>query len=277
MEIDIKGLCRLEHDLKAGEISAASPVERDAMVNLLKYLQIETVHQFETAYDRRCFELDKDGGLTCLRSIAPIRSADRQQPKVCLELQDGDEEAQLARQLVQDVANDLEGCELKCVEVNSSESPTRKAKSSYGGNVRMLSDMTRVSVICDKPEDLARAFSDILGRLQVRNTHRLANRLESEAGADGYRDVKVNPVVNEYVCEIQRQLRQFYELKHDQHAMYEWARELSVGAKLEEEQLIEDLSREVTEEMIRFAQKNWQWDWVLPGGFADHGRTVCQG
>ncbi|CAN0276845.1 unnamed protein product, partial [Ectocarpus sp. 13 AM-2016] len=150
------------------------------MVNLLKYLQIETVHQFETAYDRLCFELDKDGGLGCLRNITSIRSTDRQQPKVCSELHDGDEEAQLAQQvefylqdarlaksaldkLVQDVANEVEGCETKCVEVKSSESTTRKAKSSFGGNVRMLSDMARISVICDKPGDLARAFSSILG------------------------------------------------------------------------------------------------------------------
>ncbi|CAB1118953.1 unnamed protein product [Ectocarpus sp. CCAP 1310/34] len=275
MEIDIKALRRLEDDLKAGKISATTSVERDAMVNLLKYLQIETVHQFETAYDRLCFELDKDGGLACLRSIAPIQSADRQQPKVCLELQDGDKEAQLARQvdfylqdarlaksgldeLVKDVANEVEGCEAKCVEVKSSESTTRKAKSSYGGNVRMLSDMARVSVICDKPEDLARAFSSILGRLQPHEVRRVTNGFTSDWMPSGYRDVKVNPAVNEHVCEIQLQLRQFYELKHDQHAVYEWARELSVTAKMEAEQLFENLSGEVTEEMIRLAEGNWR-------------------
>ncbi|CAN0314813.1 unnamed protein product [Ectocarpus sp. 6 AP-2014] len=275
MEIDIKALRRLEDDLKAGEISATTSVERDAMVNLLKYLQIETVHQFETAYDRLCFELDKDGGLTCLRSIAPARSEDRQQPKVCSELQDGDEKAQLARQvefylqdarlaksgldeLVKDVANEVEGCEAKCVEVKSSESATRKAKSSYGGNVRRLSDMARVSVMCDKPEDLARAFSGILGRLQPHEVRRVTNGFKSDWMPSGYRDVKVNPVVNEHVCEIQLQLRQFYELKHDQHAVYEWARELNVTAKMEAEQLFENLSREVTEEMIRLAEGNWR-------------------
>ncbi|CAN0232486.1 unnamed protein product [Ectocarpus sp. 12 AP-2014] len=96
--LNIVELRRLEADLKNKDDCATSWVERDAMVKLLKYLQVQTVEQFERAYDDLHFELAKDGGLECVRSITPARSKDFFQPKV-LELQDCDEDAKLPRQL----------------------------------------------------------------------------------------------------------------------------------------------------------------------------------
>lgn len=74
---------------------------------------------------------------------------------------------------------------------------------------------------------------------------------------NGYRDVKVNPVVNGHLCEIQLQLGEFFTLKHGQHAVYKWARELNVATEVEPEYLLENLSGEVMEEMLRLAQRDW--------------------
>lgn len=73
----------------------------------------------------------------------------------------------------------------------------------------------------------------------------------------GYRDVKVNPVVNEHLCEIQLQLRNFFTLKTGQHAVYTWARELNVTTRMSARTLFENLSPEVTEEMVHLAGENW--------------------
>lgn len=73
----------------------------------------------------------------------------------------------------------------------------------------------------------------------------------------GYRDVKVNPVVNDHLCEIQLHLRRFYNLKSDQHAVYEWARELKVTKEMTGSHLFENLSAETMEEMIRLARSDW--------------------
>lgn len=81
----------------------------------------------------------------------------------------------------------------------------------------------------------------------------------------GYRDVKVNPVVNGHLCEIQLQLGAFFSLKDGQHEVYRWSRELNVTTEMKAEHLFKNLSREVTKEMIRLAQRNWRGtEYLLP-------------
>lgn len=69
--------------------------------------------------------------------------------------------------------------------------------------------------------------------------------------------MKVNPVVNGHLCEIQLQLREFHALKSGQHAVYEWARELNVTTEVSASDLFENLSPEVAQEMIRLARNDW--------------------
>ncbi|CAB1117943.1 unnamed protein product [Ectocarpus sp. CCAP 1310/34] len=271
MKVDIKDLIGLEAELKKSCDSATPPVVRDAKVNLLKYLQIQTVLQFEAAYDNLYYELGKEGGLECLRDIAPFRSKDFSQPKV-LELHGcGDEDVRLANQLefylagaelakrrldeiITNLADDWGRYEVQHVEVKSRESTQRKVRRFYGGDVRKVADMARVSVICLTPEDLQHVYSDIMGSLDVR---RVTNGFNNDWMPGGYRDVKMNPVVNEHLCEIQLHLGDFSVLKSDQHAVYEWARDLKVTSKMRATDLFSTLSREVTEEMIRLARQGW--------------------
>ncbi|CAM9600250.1 unnamed protein product [Ectocarpus sp. 12 AP-2014] len=95
---DINALIRLEAELKTSCERETSPVVLDAKVNLLKYLQVQTVLQFQAAYDDLYYELHKTAGLDCLRRIAPVRSTAVLQPKV-LHLQDCSEDEQLEKQL----------------------------------------------------------------------------------------------------------------------------------------------------------------------------------
>lgn len=74
----------------------------------------------------------------------------------------------------------------------------------------------------------------------------------------GYRDVKVSPIVNGHLCEIQLHLQDFYSLKAGQHEVYEWARELNVTTELSPSYLLRNLSNEVMAEMIRLSRHNWR-------------------
>lgn len=72
MDVVIKKHHRLEALLEISCGSATSPVEQDAKVNMIKYLQIQTVSQYEKAYDALYYELNKQRGLGCLRNIAKL-------------------------------------------------------------------------------------------------------------------------------------------------------------------------------------------------------------
>lgn len=87
---------------------------------------------------------------------------------------------------------------------------------------------------------------------------RVRNGFNLEWIPSGYRDVTVNPVVNQHLCEIRLQLRDFFALKSGQHAVYTWARELRVTTAMSAEYLFENLSPYVTEEMVRLARQNWR-------------------
>lgn len=97
----------------------------------------------------------------------------------------------------------------------------------------------------------------LLKSLLLQDVRRVTNGFNNDWMPSGYRDVKVNPVVNEHLCEIQLHLGDFSVLKSDQHAVYEWARDLRVTTKMRATDLFSTLSSEVTEEMIRLARQDW--------------------
>ncbi|CAM9212844.1 unnamed protein product, partial [Ectocarpus sp. 8 AP-2014] len=272
MAVDIDEVLRLEAELKTSRERETSSVSLDAKVNLLKYLQVHAVNQYEEEYDNLYYELNRTGGLDCLRSIAPVRSTGVFQPKV-LDLQDCSEDEQLEKQLefyladaefakprldelVTKVARDSRKYEVRCVEVKTRESTRRKASREHDGNVRKVADMARVTVVCATPEALEEAYLGIMGWPKQR-VLRVKNGFISDWMPSGYRDVKLNPVVSNHLCEIQLQLREFFDLKGGQHAVYEWARELNVTTEMRGEHLFKSTSPEVTKEMMRLAGENW--------------------
>ncbi|CAM9521442.1 unnamed protein product [Ectocarpus sp. 4 AP-2014] len=282
--VDINDLLHLEAELKTSRERGTSSVSLDAKVNLLKYLQVQTVLQFQEAYDDLCYELNKTGGLDCNRSIAPVRSTGVFQPKI-FDLQDCGEDEQLENQLqfyladaelakphldelVMSVAHDMSKYEVQCVGVKSPESTRRKASRFCDGDVHIAAESTKrfpYTFTCGKDNH----FSDIVAAgycTQRQQVLRLKNGFISDWMPSGYRDVKLNPVVNEHLCEIQLHLHEFFALKGGQHAVYEWAWELNVTTGMRSEDLFKKLSPEITNEMMRLAVEDWRGTaYVLPG------------
>ncbi|CBJ33189.1 expressed unknown protein [Ectocarpus siliculosus] len=98
INVDIMEILRLEAELKTSCESETSHVSLDAKVNILKYLQVQAVQQFQAAYDELYYKLNLTGELDCLRSIARARSTGFFQPKV-LDLRGCCEDGQLEKRL----------------------------------------------------------------------------------------------------------------------------------------------------------------------------------
>lgn len=180
-ELDINELLQMEIELEGDTLS----LERDAKVNLLKFLQVKTVKKYERAYDSLYYELNMDGGLEFLRRIEELNQKSSLLQPEGLELQGCDADENLEKQLdfyregalrakvqldklVRELVNGHQGRTGLYAEVKSLERTKSKATKSYGGDVRRLADMARVSVICDTPEDLELACKDLMESVEVR-------------------------------------------------------------------------------------------------------------
>ncbi|CAB1120838.1 unnamed protein product [Ectocarpus sp. CCAP 1310/34] len=272
MKFDIKELLRLEDELGSQRESAIS-VAQEAQKNMMKYLQVGCQLQFQNAFNAVYYELKKEGSLEVLRSIFSFESEDVIQPKV-FDVQDCAEDTRVAKQvnfyldqakhaqqrleeLVTKIAEESGGYKVKTADIKSQESTQRKAKTSYGGNVRKVADMARVTLICDSPEALRNAYLAIRGLFEPQAVLRVKNGFDPDWMPGGYRDVKVNPVLNDHLCEIQLHLSKFVEETHGQHDVYEWSRKLKVTQEMLPTHFFKNLSPEVTEEMVLLARSNW--------------------
>lgn len=195
MALDINELVRWEREelhevpslwARALDFLSIGPglsVRRDAKVNMLKFLQTETVKQYELAYDNLYFELG--GGLECLRQIdsfAPLEDSGLFQKELDMQSlgADAKQEKQLQayladasaatcrlHDLVREIEKDVDGCVGKYPVVKRLDRTKCKADKSCGGDVRKVTDMARVAVVCDKPEDLVQAYRTLMERLKV--------------------------------------------------------------------------------------------------------------
>ena len=156
--LGIHKLLRLETELE----KLPSSIERDAKVNLLKYLQVHTVKEYERLSTGLYFDLRRDEGFDQL-----YRIHEKQPPEDGLEqpLETGSIEDYLQRTECAKIFLDqllglvsppgTPGQEVVLASVESLESTRRKA--DWCG-IRRVTDLARATVICDTPYDLAEVF-----------------------------------------------------------------------------------------------------------------------
>eukprot|EP00903_Cladosiphon_okamuranus_P015560 g14365.t1 len=150
----------------------------------------EAVLEYQAAYDALHYELDKEGGLECVRNITLVRSEDDLVQPKAMGLQHCGEDDRLENELeffladanlakpyldklVEEVTQDLEQCEVQCVDVKSLESTRRKAKRFCGGDVRKVAYMARVTVICGTTAALEQVYRKIMGLFQPQDVLRI--------------------------------------------------------------------------------------------------------
>ncbi|CAM9358505.1 unnamed protein product [Choristocarpus tenellus] len=130
------------------------------------------------------------------------------------------------------------------------------------GDLRLVTDMARISVVCKTAGELRRMF-DLLKDTQEFEVVRVTNGFRSSYTPGGYRDVKMNVIVPQdhghgHLCELQLHLRTFFDLKEGSHKVYEWARDLHVTHAMEPYHLFHHRNVEVTEKMVELAKEDWK-------------------
>ncbi|CAN0360355.1 unnamed protein product, partial [Ascophyllum nodosum] len=258
--LGIHELLRLETELEELPFS----IERNAKVNLLKYLQVDTVQKYERLSTGLYFDLRRDEGFDQL-----YRIHEKQGPKDGLEqpletgfIEDYLRQAERAKLCLDQLLGLVSppgtpGQEVVLASVKSLESTRRKVKD-WGG-IRSVTDLARATVICDTPRDLANVFEKLNLEIdQGSDILRVSNGFVYDYRRNGYRDVKVYVIVAEHICEIQLHLRSFYCLKDGQHEVYKWSRTLNVTAGMRPEHLFKNVESGTLQLMIRLAREDWR-------------------
>lgn len=140
-----------------------SSIERDARVNLLRYLQVSTVKNYERVYTGLYFDLRRDEGFHELYMVKEKKQPESGlvQPMETGSIEDYRRHAESAKicldELVQLVASPgTPGREVIGASIKSLESTRRKA-NAWGG-IRYVTDLARATVVCDTPRHLADVF-----------------------------------------------------------------------------------------------------------------------
>ena len=141
-------------------------------------------------------------------------------------------------EFVEDIVTDLGGVECKCAPLKSVDRAMVKVFEKYGCNFAMLTDIARITIVCDDEF----ALKSVLLKLQaavkekkaiiVRIKFRLDEEFDAmEAG--GYRDILLNMFFpaqeeeSEHIVELQLNLKKFVLIKDGGgHASYAIARML---------------------------------------------------
>lgn len=76
-------------------------------------------------------------------------------------------------------------------------------------------------------------------------------------GSNGYRDVKLDVLLENHACEVQLHFPSFYDLRDGQHKVYEWSRRLNVTVEMRPDHLFKDTSKAILARMISLARGDW--------------------
>lgn len=164
-------------------------IERDAQINLLKYLQVNEIKYYERIADCLYFEEVLKNGLDNLRTICehePV-GGELTQPREKGSIKDYLHDAVLATECLEKMLEEVEATAqgdhlLRVISpgVKSLESTTRKA-NKWGG-IQLLTDMARSSVVCCTTDGLACVFRLLNERLQVNLDRQLEHGSFEEVG-----------------------------------------------------------------------------------------------
>lgn len=118
------------------------------------------------------------------------------------------------------IAKDVGGV-YKDAPIKGAKRAIEKILSDYKGDPTRIKDLVRATIEVDNPVQAMAAIAEIRGKYEVMRDG-FRNLFTAEANpADGYRDAKVNVVINGQVAEIQVHIPEMLAAKAEVHALYE--------------------------------------------------------
>eukprot|EP00937_MAST-01D_sp_MAST-1D-sp2_P002339 g2339.t1 len=136
-------------------------------------------------------------------------------------------------------ASAVAGREATCSGFNlkGEQRSREKTASDYGGDFCRLLDLLRGSIVCEEIDDVVACFEKIaeLEAEGVLRVQRIKNRFrDGGIEGSGYCDANLNVEFAEHICEVQVQLKAFYQDKKHAHGAYKIARSLDLEGGLRE-------------------------------------------
>ena len=151
----------------------------DAYLNMLQYQRIKVVNQYQADYDFLAYSMRRDHSKLAIDHVTPVKlEQPRESGDVGSYLADAADAKRIldAEVLAVVEAERAAGGELRPVKapsfveapLKSEESTLRKASMPWaGGNLRLVTDMARVSVLCYSSEDLQKMCQNLRERFKV--------------------------------------------------------------------------------------------------------------
>lgn len=158
--LNIKELLEVEHELST---------DHSAKTNLLKYLQVEAVQGFQEIADALYFTLRHDEDFDELERIKSANNgATLEQPRLKGTIEDYLRDAGVAKcsldALVGGIARE---CAARVYTTNVKSFESTKRKVEVRGSIRKVTDMARVSVVCDTIKSMVNVFELLDTKIQV--------------------------------------------------------------------------------------------------------------
>lgn len=125
------------------------------------------------------------------------------------------------------------GAELKLAAIKGVDRAEAKVMADYGGDATKLKDLVRGTVVVRRLGDVERALSELQSRFEVLDSGFRNGLTKPSTDPTGYRDVKLNALVDGHVVEIQINVPEMLVAKKEAHKLYERVAEIDRKATLE--------------------------------------------
>ncbi|MES2241868.1 MAG: hypothetical protein V4639_03255 [Pseudomonadota bacterium] len=118
-----------------------------------------------------------------------------------------------------EVADSL-GAQLKLANLKGVDRAVSKIEADYGGDATQIKDLVRGTVVVKTLQDVERALAELRSKFDVLENG-FRNGLTGErVDSTGYRDVKMNVLVDGHVAEVQVNLAEMMTAKKEAHPLY---------------------------------------------------------
>lgn len=132
------------------------------------------------------------------------------------------------------IANEVGGS-VKTADLKGVERATKKIVSDYNGDAGQIKDLLRATIEVEEQVGAQAAFDRVVAQYEV--VGRPRNLFDPAIQpADGYRDAKINVLIDGHVAEIQINLPEMMAAKKIAHPLYEKAEEIRRVAQNENRQ-----------------------------------------
>lgn len=177
--------------------------------------------------------------------------------EIALDLQKGAEEARpYLIELCKDLAKSLKISKIGVGPIKDTKAAITKADNKYGGDILKVTDFCRAFVVVEDTATLLALFETLHSTMPSRVKRIKFSSLKkgSKSLSGGYRDCKINLLVQGHICEVQVHLQPMWAVnKVDGYSYYQKSMEFSVDSINDPYKSLNSISEKTLDSLVTFA------------------------